>query len=257
VRAARTPQTVPRSVFGAPLAQGKPWLTIGVIIACVAVYALQMAAGDRLTDRLSMVPALAAAEPWRLITNAFLHGSVIHLALNMYALWVVGSFLETLLGRWRFAALYFLSALGGSACVLAVADLLSGSAVTADELGRWLGGTVGASGAVFGLFGAIVWVTRRLRADARGILVVIGINVVYSFTAPSISWQGHMGGLAVGLALGAAFAFAPPRRQAKVGVAATVAAAVVLAVVIAVAAQGIPEGMAELARAVLEPGAGG
>ncbi|WP_343072051.1 rhomboid family intramembrane serine protease [Ruania alkalisoli] len=140
-----------------------------------------------------------ADEPWRMITSAFLHNGWLHLLLNMYALWIVGPFLENMLGRWRYVALYLVSALGGSVAVLL---LTSGAYAVA-----------GASGAVFGFFGAIAVVLRRTGRDARQILIVIAINVVFGFVVAGISWQAHLGGLVVGTALGALFAYLPKERR--------------------------------------------
>jgi membrane associated rhomboid family serine protease len=169
----------------------------------------------------------------------------------MYALWVVGSFLENLLGRWRFSTLYLLSAVGGSVAVLAVADAQTGVIETVDDLMRWRTETAGASGAVFGLFGAILWVTRRLGADIRGILGVIGFNVVFSFVFSGVSWQGHLGGLVVGLALGAAFAFAPPRRQHPWAVGWSITAAAVLVGLALIEAARIPQEATQVVQMLL------
>ncbi|WP_354004687.1 rhomboid family intramembrane serine protease [Ruania suaedae] len=149
-----------------------------------------------------LVPAFASEEPWRLITSAFLHAGWLHLLFNMYALWIVGPFLEQMLGRWRFAALYLVSALGGSVAVVLLTSPENAGIPT-----------VGASGAVFGLFAAIAVVLRRTGRDARQILVVIAINVVLTFTIAAISWQAHLGGLVIGAALGTLFAYLPKERR--------------------------------------------
>ena len=109
-----------------------------------------------LTDKYN--GALAADQPWRFITTAFLHASPMHLAFNMWALWVLGSALEPVLGRWRFTALYMLSAVGGSAMIYWLAWPTTPSA--------WVGLTVGASGAVFGLFAALFIIQRRFGRDS-------------------------------------------------------------------------------------------
>ncbi len=151
---------------------------------------------------LALRPALAADEPWLMVSSAFLHAGWLHLLVNMYALWIVGPFLEQMLGRWRYIALFLVSALGGSVGVLLL---------TPQEL--WIYPTVGASGAVFGFFGAIAVVLRRTGRDARQILIVIAINVVFGFVVAGISWQAHLGGLVVGTALGALFAYLPKERR--------------------------------------------
>jgi membrane associated rhomboid family serine protease len=127
---------------------------------------------------------LADGEWWRLITAAFLHGSLIHLGLNMLVLWIVGAPVEQAIGRGRFLALYVVSGLAGSAGAL----LFSPNAVT-----------VGASGAIFGILGAaLVLESQRnyvLGGQALGLIV---INLVLSFVIPNISIGGHLGGLAGG-----------------------------------------------------------
>lgn len=217
--AARTPQ--PRSVFGAPLRSGGAVVTTTLVVANVVSYLLQLVAGRAWTDALVFSPALGAAEPWRFLTAAFLHDSrsILHIAFNMYALWILGRVLEPALGRWRFTALYLLSALGGMVMVAALASPLELS---------WITRVVGASGAVFGLFGAILVVLRRLGRDSRGILAILLINAVIGFVVPGIAWQAHLGGLVVGAGLGAVYAYAPRERRTAVGIGATVAVAVVL-----------------------------
>lgn len=190
-----------------------------LIGACVVVYVLQIAA-PRLTAQLEMVPALVASEPWRLLTTAFLHGSVMHLAFNMWALWVLGAVLEPLLGRWRFIALYVLSALGGSTAIYWLA--------APSSLSQWWGGTVGASGAVFGLFAALFVIQRRLGRDTSAIVGLLAVNLVISFVGSGISWQGHLGGMVVGGIVAALFAWSPRQRRTRQAVWGTAAVAVAL-----------------------------
>jgi membrane associated rhomboid family serine protease len=127
----------------------------------------------------------------------------------MWALWITGQALEPLLGRGRFVVLTMLSAVGGSVGWL----VLAGTPADAS----WYQGVLGASGMVFGLFGALIPVLQRLRRSARQIVVLLAINGVLGFVVPGIAWQAHLGGLLTGLALGAAFARAPRERQALVG----------------------------------------
>lgn len=142
-----------------------------------------------------------------------------HLLFNMYALWVTGQVLEPVLGRLRFTALYLLSALGGSVAVLLLADPNAQS---------WLVPVLGASGAVFGLFGALLVVLRRFKGNANQILILLGINFVISFVVPNISWQGHLGGLVVGAAMGAGFAYVPKHQRQLWGVLIPTITAIVL-----------------------------
>jgi len=219
VREAQRTAPVHRTALGAPLRTGRPVVTYTIIALCLVSYVLQLSV-DGWTGRLAFSPFTGELEPWRFVTAAFLHSTqIFHVALNMYALWIVGPYLENLLGRARFISLYLLSAIGGHVAVVLLADPLSAS---------WFTGTVGASGAVFGLFGAIFVVMRRMGQEARGMLVIIGLNLVVGFVVPNISWQGHLGGLVTGAVLGAAYAFAPRERRTLVSIVATVAVAVLL-----------------------------
>lgn len=219
VREAQRTAPVHRTALGAPLRTGRPVVTYTIIALCLVSYVLQLSV-DGWTGRLAFSPFTGELEPWRFVTAAFLHSTqIFHVALNMYALWIVGPYLENLLGRARFISLYLLSAVGGHVAVVLLADPLSAS---------WFTGTVGASGAVFGLFGAIFVVMRRMGQEARGMLVIIGLNLVVGFVVPNISWQGHLGGLVTGAVLGAAYAFAPRERRTLVSIVATVAVAVLL-----------------------------
>jgi membrane associated rhomboid family serine protease len=171
---------------------------------------------------------VAAGEWYRLITSAFLAPAtglsgglgIWDILFNMWALIFVGPALEGLLGRLRFLAVYLLSAVGGGAMYYFLA------APNAPA--------VGASGAIFGLFGAWFVVSRRLRLDTRGIVTLIAINLALSFWLHNIiAWQDHIGGLLTGAVLTAAYAYAPRKNRAALQVLATVA--VVAAIVIAVA----------------------
>ena len=95
----------------------------------------------------------------------------------------------------------------------------------------WVTGVVGASGAVFGLFGAILVVLRRLGRNAQPIITILVINGVLGFVIPNISWQAHLGGLLVGGALGLAYAYAPKERRRAIGIGATVAMGALLVLV--------------------------
>lgn len=200
------------TVLGGRVAAGRPVVTMTLIGINVAIFVLGYLS-PKVQDLLIFWPAGGAVEPYRAITTGFLHGGTLHLLLNMYALWLIGPFLEQLLGRWRFIALYFLSLLGGTVAVVAFA--------TPGEL-SWRIGVVGASGAVFGLFGAVFLVLRRLGRNAQQILLVIGINVVFSFVVRGISWQAHLGGLVIGALLALIFTRLPREHQRLGGVVAVV-----------------------------------
>ncbi|WP_222710662.1 rhomboid family intramembrane serine protease [Quadrisphaera setariae] len=210
-----------RTAFGATLRGGRPVVTLTMIGICVAVYLLQATVAPGITYQYGFAPVAAAAEPWRFLTAAFLHGGVIHIAFNMYALWLFGSYLEQQFGRARFAALYLITAFGGSVGSLLVISPTSQS---------WTTISVGASGAVFGLFGALVLVQRRLNQQFGQIVVLIVINGAIGFLVPGIAWQAHLGGLVTGLALGAVYAYAPQRIRTPAQVVGTAAVALVLLV---------------------------
>lgn len=144
-----------------------------------------------LAPLVGLAPELGPMQGWRVVTVALTHGSFWHLALNMLALWMIGRSLEPMLGTTRFVITYLLAAAGGSA---AVAVLSFTSTV------------VGASGAVFGLFGALLVIGRHLGARMTGLMIVLGINLVLGFLpGMNISWQSHVGGLAVGALVGLVF----------------------------------------------------
>ncbi|WP_233575368.1 rhomboid family intramembrane serine protease [Cellulomonas sp. PhB150] len=210
-----------RTTLGGQLRQGPPVVTLTFVGLCVASYVIGLV-NPAWVDELAFNPLLGQAEPYRFLTAAFLHASTIHIASNLIALWFIGPYLEQALGRARFATLYLLSAVGGQVGVV----LLAGPTHS------WSTWVVGASGAVFGLFGAIFFVMRRLGGNASGIIGVIVLNVVIGFVVPGIAWQAHAGGLVVGALLGAAYAFAPPARRRLVAVAAPVALVVVMVVAV-------------------------
>ena len=194
-------------------------VTKGLIIACVTIYLVQMALPP-LGAQFAFVPAVASSQPWRFMTTAFLHASLIHLAFNMWALWILGSALEPILGRWRFAALCALSALGGSTMIYWLASPTAPAS--------WLTSTVGASGAVFGLFAALFIIQRRFGRDTSAIVGLLVLNLAISFIGANISWQGHLGGLVTGAIVAALYAWAPRNRRTVYGVCGTVAITIAL-----------------------------
>ena len=209
-----------RTVLGGRVRDGRPVVTLTLIGLCAVSYVLQLAVPGW-TSRWAFSPVAGAFEPWRFLTAAFLHSpsQVFHILFNMIALWMVGPYLESTLGRARFATLYLVSALGGSV----------GAVVLAPLTDTWTTALVGASGAVFGLFGAVLVVLRRTGRDARSMIGIIVINGVLGFVLPGIAWQAHLGGLVTGALLGAAYAYAPRERRALVG---WLAPVVVLAVLL-------------------------
>lgn len=208
------------NIFGAPRPKSMtPVVTYVLIGVNLLVFALQMSSPDLERALALWPPGVADGEVYRLLTSAFLHFGLTHIAFNMLALYFVGPPLEIALGRVRFVALYLLSALGGSVLVY----LLTFNALTA-----------GASGAVFGLFGATFVVGKRLNMDVRSVMMIIGLNLAFTFiyplfTSQNISWQGHIGGLVTGALVAAAFAYAPRQQRSLVQGGATVALLVVFA----------------------------
>jgi len=170
---------------------------------------------------------VAAGEWYRLITSAFLAPATgqdglgwADIVFNMWALIYVGPALEGFLGRLRFLSVYLLSAVGGGVLYYFLAPANAAA--------------VGASGAIFGLFGAWFVVSRRLRLDTRGIVMLIAINLALSlFLHNIIAWQAHIGGLLTGALLTGAYAYAPRKNRAALQMLATIA--VVAALVIAIA----------------------
>lgn len=142
-------------------------------------------------------PFVAAGGYYRMITAMFLHFGVVHLAFNMVVLWMFGRVLERDLGPARFLAAYMLSGLAGSVAVYLFSYNTS---------------TAGASGAVYGLFGLLILVNRKLSRDNSGIYVLLGLNLVLTVYM-GFSFAGHVGGLVGGLVCGAILTFAPRERR--------------------------------------------
>ena len=218
-----------RTVFGGRAATTGARVTWVLVALNITIYLTELA-NNKIIDYFALIglardPALggqlvgvANDQYYRLITGAFLHATTpLHILFNMWALVVVGPSLELALGRVRFTVVYLTSALGGSVLFYYIG---------APNLP-----SVGASGAIFGLFGAWFVVARRLRLDARGIVVLIAINLVISFTIPGIAWQAHVGGLVTGAALTGAYAYAPRNHRTLIQVGATIALLAVLILV--------------------------
>jgi membrane associated rhomboid family serine protease len=198
--------------FGGKVNQ-TPIVTYTIVGLCVLVYLVELVHGQ-IVDSGGMIGYGVALGQWyRLITSAFLHeppGSgigLLHIAFNMWALIVIGPPLERLLGRSRFIALYLVSALAGSVMLYLISP---------GEL------AIGASGAIFGLFGGWIVIAKRLQLDMRQIVVLIVINLGITFLVPGIAWQDHIGGLIAGAALTAAYVYAPKANRTLVQVGATV-----------------------------------
>jgi membrane associated rhomboid family serine protease len=205
----------PRPVRRAPgiaLASGSAPITRALIAINLVIYLITASQGGGLTDprggslyvRWVLYGPLVAHGGWyRLVTAMFLHASILHIAFNMYALWVIGTPVEQYLGRVRYLGLYFVSGLAGSAGGLLQAPHTP---------------ILGASGAIFGILGAMLiieWqITGRLAGNAMTWIV---INLVISFAIPNISWGGHVGGLIGGIVITLAYAGWRERGRAAYG----------------------------------------
>jgi membrane associated rhomboid family serine protease len=210
-------------LFGDGRVTNRPIVTLTLIGMCVVAYIAELASPN-FTQRFQFIAIIGADEPWRFVTAAFLHAGMMHIVFNMVALWMVGPFLEASLGRARYITLYLLAALGGSTAMVVAAYVTQGERAA----GLWLTGVVGASGAVFGLFGAVLVCLRRTGNSARGIVGVIVVNALIPLFVPGIAWQAHLGGLVVGAALGAAYAYAPKENRRHVSLAASAAMGVLV-----------------------------
>ncbi|WP_085528441.1 rhomboid family intramembrane serine protease [Kocuria massiliensis] len=189
-----------------PLLPGGAGLAVTwtLIAVTVLVFVAQWVLPRQLVlNHLAYAPILTEVQPWRMLTSGFVHspGNLLHIALNMYTLYIFGAALEPRMGKWRFLAVYLLSIIGGSAAVYLLA-----SPYTL---------VVGASGGVFGLFGALFAWTRFRGGDTRGLLVLVGINLVFGFVVPGIAWQAHVGGLVVGAVIALLFDLTTHRRSRK------------------------------------------
>ncbi len=191
-----------QTIFGGQV--GDAGLVTKVLIGiCVVLYVGQLVMPS-LTNQLAFAPDIGWSEPWRAITAAFLHSpsTILHIVFNMFVLWQVGPYLEALLGRVRFLALYLISAVGGSAGVvlLATPPTLGTNPAFADQFfPSWYSGVVGASGAVFGLFAALLVLNRHLGRSTAGVGVAVVVNGAIGFIFPGIAWQAHLGGFVTGL----------------------------------------------------------
>ena len=191
-----------RTIFGGMARPGRPVLTITMMAICAVAFALDWAIPKNFVfQNFAYAPFLTETEPWRMVSSAFLHSkNITHIAFNMYALWILGNALEPAFGRVRFLAVYLVSAFAGSVGVLLLSPI--------DTV------VVGASGAVFGLFGALFVVQKKRGGDLRQIIVLLLINAAIGFIIPNIAWQAHLGGLIAGALCTAAIAYAPAKSRA-------------------------------------------
>jgi membrane associated rhomboid family serine protease len=145
---------------------------------------------DRVLQEASLFPAAALyhGQWWRIVTSAFLHGSLLHIGVNMLSLWYLGRFIEFGLGPWRMLLVYVVSMIAAGLGVVYFSPAMTP--------------TVGASGAIFGLFGALFAIGFKLGKPGMDLvkanLGILVLNLVITFAVPAISWQAHISGLLAG-----------------------------------------------------------
>ncbi|MDP2712117.1 MAG: rhomboid family intramembrane serine protease [Solirubrobacteraceae bacterium] len=206
---------------------GDPRLSYTLIAINVIAFLAMSAGGGGLDGRGGSVwvngalfgPSVADGDWWRIISAGFLHAGLLHLAFNMYFLYFLGTMLEPVIGKLRFAAIYFVSMLGGSLGALVV----SPGAVT-----------VGASGAVFGMMGAAILALRARGIDPwqSGLGITLVLNLGITFLIPGISIGGHIGGLMAGGVVGYLMFEVADRR--RLAIQPILAACVVLGILLAI-----------------------
>ncbi|MGV9413416.1 rhomboid family intramembrane serine protease [Nocardia sp. NPDC003693] len=232
VRPVRTMTGAVQSAVGKPYVT---WTLIGLNVLVFALTAFQAKNPVQNTDSQlfrdwRLIPALVGeGEWWRVIGSGFLHYGPLHLLANMFALYVLGPYCEAALGRARYVSVYLVSLLGGSAAV----TVLGNPGVA----------TVGASGAIFGLFGAVAVIMLRTRQNLTQILMLLVLNLIITFAVPGISMLGHLGGLFVGTLAAGGILYLPrwlkaktPQAAMAIGWASVAALAVITIAAIAVGA---------------------
>ena len=183
--------------------QNRAQVTLGLVLLNVIVWLLQIIPGSGLTDKLAFVPVSVFVEPWRMITAGFAHdpSNFLHVALNMYSLYIFGSILEPMLGRLRFLAVWLISIFGGSVAVMYL-----------NTPDTWV---LGASSGIFGLMASYFVVLRAVGDRSRGLIGLIAINLAFGFLMPGVSWQAHLGGLLAGGAMTAVYTQARNKKSTQ------------------------------------------
>ncbi len=197
---AGVPSTVVKANFQKTIWQLMP-VTLVLMAANIIVFALQLM-DPTLTEALlyAKFPGYSTLE--RAFTSGFAHSTAdfLHIAFNMWSLYILGRMLEPVLGKLKFILLYFLSLFAGVIAVLLLSDIQTS--------------VVGASGAIFGLMAALIVVLRVLKSDARQVIILVVVNFALSFS-PGISWQAHLGGFLAGGLITLVYAkFRKPTEQA-------------------------------------------
>ncbi|MET4661040.1 membrane associated rhomboid family serine protease [Streptomyces sp. PvP037] len=204
--------SVPRTIAGGAVA-ADPRLVTKILLGINLAVFLAVQVRPSLVRDLYLIGAwppapflptqgVAEGEWYRLFTSMFTHQEIWHIAFNMLSLWWLGGPLEQALGRARYLTLYLISGLAGGALTYLLA-----SGTTA---------SLGASGAIFGLFGATAVLMRRLNYDMRPVIALLVINLIFTFGWSNIAWQAHIGGLVAGVVIGYAMVHAPRERRALV-----------------------------------------
>lgn len=177
-----------------------PVFTTAILMICVALWLIELLLSllwpTGLNELLAFgmfQPMMAVSRPWTFITSMFLHQptSILHILFNMLALWSVAPVLERMMGHWPFLALYLLSGIGGGL------GMMAWGVITPDSSG-WLNAAYGASGAMFGLFAAMLIVYRRIGMDISSMMVWMVINFAMPVVVSNIAWQAHIGGFLIG-----------------------------------------------------------
>ncbi|MFY9738155.1 MAG: rhomboid family intramembrane serine protease [Candidatus Cybelea sp.] len=186
-------------------------ITRFLIVINVLAYVWELLAGGPDSARVlygaALVPAYVLRDHqwWRIITGGFLHEGLIHIGVNMMSLWFLGRFIEYALGSWRMLLVYMVSLVGSGLGVVYFSNPMTA--------------TLGASGAIFGLFGALFAIGFKLGKPGmelvRANIGILVLNLIITFTVPVISWQAHVAGLLAGFVLTYAIYY-PPRRVAPV-----------------------------------------
>ena len=158
--------------------------TLSLITLISAAYLLNLVYPEFYDYTALFGPLVDAGEVWRLFTVALVHGGLTHLFFNMFSLLVLGNPIEAALGKARFLVIFFSSLLTGSLASIYLTNELYVS--------------VGASGAIFGLFGAFIAMRNRISEGARDIYVIVGLNFVFGFILGGVDWRAHLGGLVGG-----------------------------------------------------------
>jgi membrane associated rhomboid family serine protease len=232
VKLGRVTQRPLRTAVGAVSRGGRPYVTAGLVGLNVAVYvvtAVQSVYGfnrpsrSTLFEQWQLLPVAVGTDGqyYRLLSAAFLHANVLHIVMNMLALVIIGPDLEQVLGWWRYLSVYLIGALGGS-----VAIYLFGARFSP---------VVGASGAIFGLFGAALVLVRELGLEPSWLIGTIVLNLFVTFSVPEVSKLGHLGGLICGALAALAIAGSPrDRRRLPTRVQAVGLAGIAIVLIVAV-----------------------